>query len=168
MFFLQNVIKSIPRWRNHFCSRQSKTLPPCKEAKLPLVQALSGCKVIKYDSNIAIYKTLASSSLMMVFTDYEDLGSSSPGMVTFQGRSGAQGGRWEVVYLEQCLVRSGVYLGAFNPALLVQCELRNPPGNYQESWKFPGTLKISRGPGFFQALEISREPGIFQVCACIL
>ena len=97
----------------------------------PLVQALSGCKVlschviIKYDSNIAIYKTLASSSLMMVFTDYEDLGSSSPGMVTFQGRSGAQGGRWEVVYLEQCLVRSGVYLGAFNPGALwpelVQC-----------------------------------------------
>ena len=44
--FLQNVIKSIPRWRNHFCSRQSKTLPPCKEAKLALVQALSGCKVL--------------------------------------------------------------------------------------------------------------------------
>ena len=124
------MIKSIPRWRNHFCSRQSKTLPPCKEAKLALVQALLGCKVfschvIKYDSNIAIYKTLASSSLMMVFTDYEDLGSSSPGMVTFQGRSGAQGGRWEVVYLEQCLVRSGVCLGAFNPGALwpelVQC-----------------------------------------------
>ena len=53
-------------------------------------------------------------------------------------------------------------------SLLVQGELRNPPGNYQESWKFPGTLKISRGPGFFQALEISREPGIFQVCAVIL
>ena len=71
-------------------------------------------------------------------------------------------------HVEHTGLHTCVQQWAADHTLLVQCELRNPPGNYQESWKFPGTLKISRGPGFFQALEISREPGIFQVCACIL
>lgn len=73
-----------------------------------------------------------------------------------------------VFVITRCHVNVTFQLWLYGLALLVQCELRNPPGNYQESWKFPGTLKISRGPGFFQALEISREPGIFQMCECIL
>ena len=48
-------------------------------------------------------------------------------------------------------------------SLLVQCEIRHPPRNFQEAWKFPGVLEISRGPGFFQALEIFRAPENFQV-----
>ena len=52
--------------------------------------------------------------------------------------------------------------------LLVQGELRYPPGNFQETWKFPGVLEKSRGPGFFQVLEISRTPGNFQGSMCII
>ena len=43
-------------------------------------------------------------------------------------------------------------------SLLVRSEIRDPPGNFQETLKFPGALEISRGPGFFQVLEIFRPP----------
>ena len=46
--------------------------------------------------------------------------------------------------------------------LLVQCEIRYPPGIFQETWKIPGALEKYSGPGFFQVLEISRTPGNFQ------
>ena len=52
-------------------------------------------------------------------------------------------------------------------SLLVQCEIRDPPGNFQETLKFPGALEISRGPGFFQVLEIFRAPENFQVFVCV-
>ena len=51
----------------------------------------------------------------------------------------------------------------FRSALLVRSEIRDPPGNFQETLKFPGALEISRGPGFFQVLEIFRPPWNFQV-----
>ena len=62
----------------------------------------------------------------------------------------------------------GWHLWAGRHALLVQGELRYPPGNFQETWKFPGVLEKSRGPGFFQVLEISRTPGNFQGSMCII
>ena len=52
--------------------------------------------------------------------------------------------------------------------LLVRCEIRDPPGNFQETLKFPGALEISRGPGFFQVLEIFRAPENFQVFVCYI
>ena len=53
-------------------------------------------------------------------------------------------------------------------SLLVRSEIRDPPGNFQETLKFPGALEISRGPGFFQVLEIFRPPWNFQVFVCFI
>ena len=43
-----------------------------------------------------------------------------------------------------------------------------PTWNKVPPWKFPGDLKISRGPGFFQVLEIFRAPENFQVFVCYI